>query len=69
MNLGASLPLLLLLLVQVRHMLASHGRLEDVTQVIINPSDEAYFNLLSSMSKKEDVKVCLQQPCCLTGCN
>lgn len=43
-------------------MLASLGRLEEVTQVIINPSDEAYFNVVSSMSKKEDVKV-KQQAC------
>lgn len=42
---------------QVRHILAGHGRLEHVVQVIINPSDEAYFNVLSSVSKKEDVKV------------
>lgn len=42
---------------QVRYLLSSMGRLEDVTQVIINPSDEAYFNVVSSMSKKEDVRV------------
>jgi hypothetical protein len=43
--------------VQVRHMLASHGRLHEVTQVILNPSDEPYFNVISTMSNKEDVKV------------
>lgn len=42
---------------QVRHMLASHGRLHEVTQVILNPSDEPYFNVISTMSNKEDVKV------------
>lgn len=42
---------------QVRYLLSSMGRLEDVTQVLINPSDEAYFNVVSSMSKKEDVRV------------
>jgi hypothetical protein len=47
----------LLLLLQVRHMLASNGRLEHVVQVIINPSDEAAFNVLSTVSKREDVKV------------
>ncbi len=47
-------------------MLASQGRLGEVTQVIINPSDEAYFNVISSMSKKEDVRVgvgSLKAPC------
>lgn len=44
-------------LLQVRHMLASHGRLHEVTQVILNPSDEPYFNVMSTMSNKEDVKV------------
>jgi hypothetical protein len=38
-------------------MLASHGRLHEVTQVILNPSDEPYFNVMSTMSNKEDVKV------------
>lgn len=38
-------------------MLASHGRLHEVTQVILNPSDEPYFNVISTMSNKEDVKV------------
>eukprot|EP00775_Hariotina_reticulata_P003078 gene3078-3357_t len=58
---------------RVRYILSSLGRLEDVTQVIINPSDEAYFNVVSSMSKKEDVKVhCLPEeeyrvmPCFVT---
>jgi hypothetical protein len=38
-------------------MLASHGRLHEVTQVILNPSEEPYFNVISTMSNKEDVKV------------
>eukprot|EP00882_Tetradesmus_deserticola_P016963 GHRQ01018148.1.p1 GENE.GHRQ01018148.1~~GHRQ01018148.1.p1 ORF type:complete len:166 (+),score=83.35 GHRQ01018148.1:1040-1537(+) len=42
---------------KVRHLLASNGRLEGVVQVIINPSDEAAFNVLSTVSKREDVKV------------
>jgi hypothetical protein len=46
-----------LLRAQVRHILASNGRLEGVVQVIINPSDEAAFNVLSTVSKREDVKV------------
>lgn len=45
---------------QVRHMLASHGRLHEVTQVILNPSEEPYFNVVSTMSNKEDVKVRVQ---------
>jgi len=45
-------------------MLASHGRLHEVTQVILNPSDEPYFNVISTMSNKEDVKVgALMQQC------
>lgn len=42
---------------QVRHMLAAAGRLGSVVQVVINPSDEAAFNVLSTVSKREDVKV------------
>lgn len=42
---------------RVRYLLSSMGRLDQVTQVILNPSDEAYFNVASSMSKKEDVRV------------
>lgn len=38
-------------------MLASHGRLHEVTQVIVNPSEEPFFNVISTMSNKEDVKV------------
>lgn len=41
-------------------MLASHGRLHEVPQVILNPSDEPYFNVMSTMSNKEDVKVSVQ---------
>jgi hypothetical protein len=43
--------------VQVRHMLSSHGRLHEVTQVILNPSEEPYFNVISTMSNREDIKV------------
>jgi hypothetical protein len=54
---------------QVRHMLASHGRLHEVTQVILNPSDEPYFNVISTMSNKEDVKVrtLTAVACCVHG--
>lgn len=38
-------------------MLAAAGRLGSVVQVVINPSDEAAFNVLSTVSKREDVKV------------
>ncbi|WIA33871.1 hypothetical protein OEZ86_006973 [Tetradesmus obliquus] len=42
---------------KVRHMLAAAGRLGSVVQVVINPSDEAAFNVLSTVSKREDVKL------------
>ena len=35
---------------QVRHMLAESGRLKAVRQVIVNPSDEALWNLMSACS-------------------
>ncbi len=35
---------------QVRHMLAETGRLRAVRQVIVNPSDEALWNLMSACS-------------------
>lgn len=53
---------------QVRHMLACHGRLHEVTQVIVNPSEEPFFNVISTMSNKEDVKVRWHTGCCALLC-
>ena len=35
---------------QVRHMLVENGRLAEVKQAIVNPSDEVLWNLMSSCS-------------------
>jgi hypothetical protein len=38
-------------------MLQCAGRLAEVPQVLINPSEDALFNLMSSCAKKEDIEV------------
>jgi hypothetical protein len=48
-------------LVQVRYMLQSAGRLAEVPQILINPSEDALFNLMSSCAKKEDIEVRLDR--------
>ena len=44
--------------VQVRHMLAERGRLKQVRQVIVNPSDEALWNLMSACSNTGAPAIC-----------
>lgn len=42
---------------KVRTMLASSGRLAAVSQVLVNPSDDVYFNLLSSCSNTGELRL------------
>ncbi|GLI64199.1 hypothetical protein VaNZ11_007381 [Volvox africanus] len=42
---------------RVRHMLGTLGRLNAVPQVLINPSEEPYFNLLSAMSNPNELQL------------
>ncbi|EFJ51650.1 hypothetical protein VOLCADRAFT_116301 [Volvox carteri f. nagariensis] len=42
---------------RVRHMLGTLGRLNAVPQVLINPSEEPYFNVLSAMSNPNELQL------------
>ncbi|GIL72258.1 hypothetical protein Vretifemale_2635 [Volvox reticuliferus] len=42
---------------RVRHMLNTLGRLNAVPQVLVNPSEEPYFNLLSAMSNPNELQL------------